>query len=325
MFHGQTVRGNETSSSDRAPGIPYQRRLEQLSEQSVTKHYDAFRDIPWENPDYQVDPCDPRWVLTPLEPLASTTWYRTQPKEIQARIGLHHYATLMKIGIEFENVLERGLLEFALRLPLEAPEFRYVYHEVIEESQHSLMFHEFIRRTGLTVRGMPALLLIGSRHVVRLSYRFPELFFFFVLGGEEPIDYVQRGLLQGSYPVHPLLRRIMQIHVTEEARHVCFAREFLRRNVPRLPRNRRRLLALRLPLLLSQMARLMLQPSRELVALYQIPRETIREAYHNSEQQRRRLAASVRKIRELCEQLELLSPTTLWLWKQTGLLEQALP
>ena len=56
----------------------------------------------------------------------------------------------MKIGLIFESVLKRGLLEFASTLPNGAPEFRYAYHEVIEEAQHSLMFQEFINRTDLT-------------------------------------------------------------------------------------------------------------------------------------------------------------------------------
>ena len=68
---------------------------------------------------------------------------------MRARIGLHMIATFMKIGLQFESVLKRGLLEFALELPNGSPEFRYAYHEVIEEAQHSLMFQEFVNRTRL--------------------------------------------------------------------------------------------------------------------------------------------------------------------------------
>src|SRR3989454_8600620 len=34
-----------------------------------------------------------------------------------------------------------------------SPEFRYVYHEVIEEAQHSLMFQEFVNRSGFDIPG----------------------------------------------------------------------------------------------------------------------------------------------------------------------------
>ena len=67
-----------------------------------------------------------------------------------------------------------------------------------------------------------------------LGRRFPELFFIFVLGGEDPIDHVQRETLRSERELHPLLERIMRIHVTEEARHLSFARHYLKREVPKL-------------------------------------------------------------------------------------------
>src|SRR5262245_528889 len=119
----------------------YRRFLARLSHQSVVKHYDAYADIPWDDPAFAVDPEDPRFALSEDDPLGATTWYRQQPLPIRARIGLHMIANFARIGWQFESVLKRGLLEFALRLPDDAPEFRYCYHEVIEEAQHSLFFH----------------------------------------------------------------------------------------------------------------------------------------------------------------------------------------
>ena len=60
---------------------------------------------------------------------------------------------------------------------------------------------------------------------MKLGRRFPAAFFFFVLGGEDPIDHVQRQVLSSGREQHPLAERIMRIHVTEEARHIKFARE----------------------------------------------------------------------------------------------------
>src|SRR5207244_11551457 len=118
-----------------ARGETYARLLGRLSHQSVVKHFDAYADVDWEAAEHRIDPEDPRWELGD-DTLADTAWYRALPAGTRARLGLHLIATKMKIGAQFENVLQRGLLEFALQLPNGAPEFPYVYHEVLEEGQH---------------------------------------------------------------------------------------------------------------------------------------------------------------------------------------------
>jgi hypothetical protein len=205
---------DEESRADVERADSYLGLLARLSHQSVVKHFDAYADVAWDALDMTIDAADPRWVLSADDPLALTAWYQSQPPETKARIGLHRIAVNMKVGLQFESVLKRGLLEYASRLPNGAPEFRYAYHEVIEEAQHSLMFQEFVNRTGLEVGGMPWYMEFGSRRVVRLGRRFPELFFLFVLGGEDPIDFVQRRALRSGEVAHPLLERIMRIHVT---------------------------------------------------------------------------------------------------------------
>lgn len=293
--------------------------LGRLSRQSVAKHFDAYADIPWEDPDYRIDPNDPRWELPEDDPLGSTRWYRSRSPEERARIGLHLVATFMKIGIQFESVLQRGLLELAFHLPNGAPEFRYAYHEIIEEAQHSLMFQEFVNRTGFDVPGLSRLDRALSHLVIGFARTFPELFFFFVLGGEDPIDHVQREALRGTRPIHPLLRRILQIHVTEEARHLCFARQYLRRSVPRLNAAKRFVLSLRVPILLAVMAQRMMRPSAELVRRYRIPRAVLHEAYRDNPRHRERTLAAVAKVRELAEELGLVTPYSGVLWSWLGL------
>jgi hypothetical protein len=114
--------------------------LARISRQSVTKHFQAYVDVPWDDPAYAVDPADPRFELPPTDALGATTWYRSLAQPARARLGLHMIATFIKNGTQFENILKRGLLEYAAELPDGDPEFRFLYHEVIEEAQHSLMF-----------------------------------------------------------------------------------------------------------------------------------------------------------------------------------------
>ncbi len=300
-------------------GESYGRLLHRLSHQSVVKHFDAYADIDWDDPTLRIDPADPRWELSGDDGLGATAWYHNQAAEIRARIGLHRTATAMKIGAQFENVLQRGLLEFALTLPNGSPEFRYAYHELIEEGQHSLMFQEFVNRSGLDVPGLPPLLQLTSRQVVRFGRSFPCLFFLFVLGGEDPIDHVQRRTLGSERMVHPLLRRIMQIHVTEEARHLCFARQYLRQNVPRLGPVRHHVLSIRAPILLGIMARLMLRPSRRIIRTYRIPAAVVAEAYTRNPAHRELIAASISKVRDLCRELGIITTRTAWLWRRMGI------
>ena len=151
-----------------------------------------------------------------------TEWYRACRRKSGPASGCTASGN-MKAGLQFENVLKRGLLGYAFRLPDGTPEFRYVYHEVIEEAQHSLMFQEFVNRTGLETPGLTWELRLGSRRVVGCP------------GSSRTVLRVRAGR-RGSdrsraahrpalgKEIHPLLERIMRIHVTEEARHLSFAR-----------------------------------------------------------------------------------------------------
>jgi hypothetical protein len=292
--------------------------VQRLSRASVTKRFDAYRDVDWDHPDNRIVYDDPRWELNDSDTLGGTAWYRGLPQATRARLGLHIVVSQMKLGAAFENILSRGLLELAAELPNRSPEYRYAYHEVIEEGQHSLMFQEFVNRSGLDVRGLGPLDAWTSRRIPRLGRRFPELFFLFVLGGEAPIDHEQRAALRGhhSSELHPLFRRIMQIHVTEEARHLCFADAFLRERVPQLSGWRKRMLQLRAPLLFKAMSLQMLKPPGPIVREYGIPRAVLREAYRDNPHHRAKVIAGLASVRELCADIGVVTPQIqpLWMW-----------
>ena len=301
-----------TAATDSFTGL-----LGRLNEQSVRpgKHFDAYVDVPWD--EHPIDPTDPRWELDGLDPLGRTAWYQSQPQEVRAAIGLHGIASKMQVGYFFEGVLKRGLLEHATTLPAGSPELRYVYHEVIEEAQHSLMFQEFAGRAGFgTVPKLPRQAVSGSRRVVKMARIFPELFFIFVLGGEDPIDHMQRETLRKKEKeLHPLLERIMRIHVTEEARHLSFARHWLKRSVPTLGPVRRTILSFAAPMILGEMGGLMLKPSQALIEQYGIPKDVVREAYTDNPEFLEGAATSMRKVRVLCRDLGLINPLSKRLWK----------
>ena len=287
-----------------------------LSRQSVDKHFDAYLDVDWDAPEMAINPEDPRFSLWSFDPLGATDWYRSQSPEVQSRVALHRIGSAMRTGWEFENVLQRGLLEYAFWLPNQRPEFRYIHHEITEESQHTLMFQEVIDRSGLDIRGMPWPAKVASRIIVSLSRRFPPLFFLFVLGGEDPVDYLQRRQLR-SGENHPVIERIVRIHVTEEARHISFARQYLKRAVPRLGFLRKRALGFIAPILFGSMSRLMCYPSSSLVRTYGVPQSQLREQLR-SDTGRQVLRECVAKPRKLCAELGLINPMERQIWRLLG-------
>jgi hypothetical protein len=128
---------------------------------------------------------------------------------------------------------------------------------------------------------------------------------------------VQREALRnrGEAGLHPLLERIMRIHVTEEARHLSFARHWLKRRVPELDPVRKLILAFGAPMILGEMGGLMMKPAKEIIEEFQIPRSVVREAYDDNPEWNESAANAMRKVRVLCRELGLITPLTRPLWK----------
>jgi hypothetical protein len=299
--------------------------LARLNRQSVAKHFDAYEDVAWDAPENRIDPEDPRFERPADCGIGRTEWYRSRPSAYRARLGLHMAMEQMRIGVDFESVLCRGLLEFASTQEPGSAELRYAYHEVIEESQHSLMFQEMIARSGLPTRGISGIEKWASRRVPAWGRTRPELFFLHVLGGEAPIDHVQKLELARKDALHPLLRRIMQIHVTEEARHISFAKSFLRKEVPRLRGYRLWSLRVHAPITLSVMARQMVQPPAWLLDLYGVPMEVRREAFRDDPVHRARIADGLRPLRDLSVEVGLVPAPFVPLWKALGIWSSEAP
>ncbi len=291
--------------------------MRRLNEQSVRKHFDAYEDVDWD--EHPIDPTDPRWELGHWDPLGSTTWYQALPQPERARLGLHLVVAKMQVGYFFENVLKRGLLEHAHRLPAGSPELRYAYHEVIEEAQHSLMFQEFVGAGWLSAGGAgPWEARFGAERVVKLGRWFPELFFIFVLGGEDPVDHLQRKPCVRPRKAASCTRCSSgSCASTSQRRHAtCRSRGIgSRPGCPGLDPVRRVVLSIAAPLILGEMGAMMLAPSREVVRTFDIPEEVLREAYHDNAEWQTTAATALRKVRQLCGELGLLNPVAKRIWK----------
>jgi hypothetical protein len=113
----------------------------------------------------------------------------------------------------------------------------------------------------------------------------------------------------------------MQIHVTEEARHLCFARHYLKRQAPQMGRVKRFLMARRAPFILAIMAQLMMRPSGQVVRTYGIPAEVIREAYTRNPRHREKTLEALHKVRDLLIEIGVVTPASRRLWKWLGIWE----
>lgn len=294
----------------------YTDKLRTLSEGSVNKHFDAFADIAWDSPEYAIERTDPRWVLPSVDALGRHPWYQALPLEQQVRIGLWRQANVCKVGLQFENVLIRGLMEYVMTLPNGSPEYRYCTHEATEETHHTQMFQEFVNRSGADVPGARLSFRMVAPFLPLAARFVPELFFVGVLAGEEPIDHLQKTILRAEEEMHPLLERIMQIHVAEEARHISFAHEHLRQAVPHLGRVRKVVLSLLFPLIMRILCDVIIIPGKQITHELGVPRKVIKQVYWSDPESQVMLRDLFGDVRMLAEDLGIMNRASRWLWRR---------
>ena len=289
--------------------------LNTLSEGSVRRNFNPYTDIDWDAPQFAVTENDPRWVLPASDPLGRHPWYRAQPLEKQIKIGMWRQANVAKVGLHFESILIRGLMQYTFWLPNGSPEYRYCLHESVEECNHTMMFQEMVNRMGVDVPGMPRLLRWVSPLIPLLAGPLPVVFFFGVLAGEEPIDHTQKNVLREAKSLHPVMERVMAIHVAEEARHISFAHEYLRKRVPRMRPRRRFWLSLHVPWIMRVLCQAILVPPKSFWREFDIPRSVRKELFFRSPESRQMLRDMFGDVRMLCYDVGLMSPVARLVWR----------
>ncbi|SKH50457.1 P-aminobenzoate N-oxygenase AurF [Mycobacteroides abscessus subsp. massiliense] len=294
----------------------YVQVLETLSHGSTNRNFDPFIDIDWDSPEYAVIPNDSRWVLPRrTDPLGRHPWYQSQPLEKQIEIGMWRQANVARVGLQFESLLIRGLIQFAFSVPNGSPEFRYLNHESIEECNHTLMFQEMVNRLGVDVPGMPRLIRWLSPFIPLTSTPLPVLFFILVLGGEEPIDHSQKNVLREGDNLHPIMKRVMEIHVAEEARHISFAHEYLRKRVPQMNWLSRLTLSVATPIIMRIMLDLIMTPPRSFFHQFGMPKNLRKELFWKSPASRQTMSEVFSDVRMLCREVGMMNPIAKITWR----------
>jgi hypothetical protein len=293
----------------------YHDMLLRLSEGSVHQHFEAFVDIAWDDAEYAVTPDDRRWILPESDIFGKSEWYNGLSEDQQIAIGMWRCANVAKVGMQFENLLIRGVMEYLMKLPNGSPEFRYCTHEVTEETHHTQMFQEFVNRVGVDVPGGPWYFKMLSPWLSLAGRWLPEIFFLGILAGEEPIDHLQKSMLREGAEIHPLMTRVMQIHVAEEARHISFAHEWLRQHVPTLSKPRKAALSLAFPVVMRVLCDVIMRPDKSMTKDVGVPKEILDELFWDSPEGRETLRNMFADVRMLADQLDLMNPASRRLWK----------
>ena len=293
----------------------YHDTLRGLSQASAERYFNAFVDIDWSDPDFEVRPDDERWVLPEIDAIGGSDWYKAQPLEKQIAIGQYRQANIMKVGVQFENLLIRGIMVYAFKTPNGNPEFRYLMHEATEECHHNQMFQEGVNRIGREVPGMPWLLRRLGTTIATSAGWGPMAFFIAVLAGEEPIDHTQKTILRAGDRMPPMIQRIMQIHVAEEARHISFAHAYITRHAQRLSWMQRQYISVLYPIIMRVAGDAILVPPKHMAREFDIPRSVMKELYWDSPSSRTRLSEVFADVRMLAEEAGLMTPLSRRVWR----------
>ncbi|CAM3855216.1 AurF N-oxygenase family protein [Smaragdicoccus niigatensis] len=304
------------------PENAYEDLLKTLSEGSVRRKFDPFLDIDWDAPHMAIDKNDPRWQLNgKLDPLGITSWYKSLPVEERIRIGRIRQANAIKVGAAFENLLIRGLLGFTSRMPNDSVEFRYCMHEITEETNHIQMFQELVNRIGEDVPGMRPFWRLVQTPAAAVGPYLETLMFMFILGGEEPIDHYQKAAIRDDAEENmpPAVVRAMQIHVAEEARHISFAHEFLKRRIPQLDPVSKLGASIAMPVIMRFLCDQLVVPPAALVKEMNVPDSVMKEAFWGGHEQQKILSGFFIDVRKLAEEVGLMNPISRRVWKLMGI------
>jgi P-aminobenzoate N-oxygenase AurF/Domain of unknown function (DUF4873) len=198
---------------------------ERLLKGSVRKSYAPVVDIDWHAP---LDP--DKFFLPPrIVSLYGTPLWDSMTREEQIELSRQELANTLSAGIWFENILNQSLLRKMMHQDPTSPSTHYELTELGDETRHMVMFGKAIDKIG----AKPVQPRLYQRMIIN------SLPFFFrgsvlwvaALVGEEIFDSLQRQMMDDP-DLQPMVQRLMRIHVTEEARHIQFARDGLRQRTP---------------------------------------------------------------------------------------------
>lgn len=207
-----------------------EKTAKRLLNSSAQRWYDPDVDLDWGAPlEADKDFHPPHRVSL----YGTELWERLTPEQ-RRELGKQEIAAIASFGIFAEVGLMSMLLKFVMQNNPASPRAQYALTEIADECRHSTMFARSIEFSGARVYRAPAWFRKLASNAVSLLPTGTAAWAGTLLV-EELVDRLQRETMADE-SLQPGVRMINRIHVMEEARHIAFAREELRRAVPELSR-----------------------------------------------------------------------------------------
>ena len=289
---------------------------ERLLKGSVKRSYAPVVDIDWDAP---LDP-DKFFLPPKVVSIYGTALWDKMSREEQIELSRQELVNTLSAGIWFENILNQALLRKMMHQDPTAHATHYELTELGDETRHMVMFGTAIKRVGADP--------IRPRLYQRLIIN--TLPFFFrgsvlwvaALIGEEIFDSLQRQMMDDT-ELQPMVQRLMRIHVTEEARHIQFARDGLRKRTPHMRRLNRFVVA-NLNGIGGLFFRFLFTNKVQYRRVGLDPRATRRIA-RNSPHRRATQIAGFAPLAAFLEEVGLMGRISRRMWRRTGFLPAQLP
>ena len=205
---------------------------ERLLRGSVKKYYEPVVDIDW---DAELDP-DKFYLPPKVVSLYGTPMWDAMTRAQQIDLSRQELVNTLSAGIWFENILNQAILRTIMHQDPTSNATHYALTELGDETRHMVMFGKAIERVGakpIQPRWYQRVLI----NALPLTFK-GSLLWVAALIGEEIFDSLQRQMMDDP-ELQPMVQRLMRIHVTEEARHIQFARDGVRKRIGDMPRRNR--------------------------------------------------------------------------------------
>lgn len=284
-------------------------RATRLISAAKSRRLDPFTDVDWSS----TWEGDEFYQMPPEKlPLFGTAQWDVMSELERRTYSRHEASSVNAAGIFFENLAMQTILRHLGSIDVHDPAHQFLLLEVAEECKHSMMFGEYINWLG-TPSYAPPHESSSFRPAEGLPGRVTG--FVLLLAVEELLDQMNRATMSDDR-VHPVNREISRIHVVEEARHVSFARSYLRDLWPELSPDE------------QQSTRGFAPLGVEFVASFLVNDQVYETvgivdgaaAARQNEVHRRRVRNDLTRLTDYLRDLGVIDATSAELWQRQGLL-----